>query len=119
MPGLGWIRLQSLHVDGVRVGIYPHEKDGPQSIVIDLGLFTDFSKAARSKKIKDTIDYDVVAAEARKLARVRYYPLIESLAEELAAMLLARFKVRKVTVEVKKPGALAPGSVSVAVERGR
>ena len=109
----------SLHVDGVRVGIYPHEKDGPQSIVIDLGLLTDFAKAARSEKIQDTIDYDRVAAEARKLARARYYPLIEALAEELAAMILTRFKVKKVTVEVRKPGALAPGSVSVAIERGR
>jgi dihydroneopterin aldolase len=119
MPSFGWIRLQSLHVDGVRVGIYPHEKDGPQSVVIDIGLYVDLAKAARSEKIKDTVDYDAVATMARELARARYYPLIESLAEGLAAMCLKRFKARKVAVEVKKPGALAPGAVSVQIERSR
>jgi len=115
----GWIRLQSLHVDGVRVGIYPHEKDGRQSIVIDIGMFTDFGRAVASERIQDTVDYDAVAALARDLSRARYFPLVEALAEELAQAVLARFPVQRVTIEVHKPGALAPGSVSVAIERQR
>ncbi|MBI5508884.1 MAG: dihydroneopterin aldolase [Deltaproteobacteria bacterium] len=119
MPRYGWIKLQNLHADGVRLGIYPHEKRSRQSIVIDVSLYTNLSRALDSEKIADTVDYDRVAAVARELSRARHYPLIESLAEALATTLLDRFKPRRVVVAVTKPGALAPGSVSVSVERGR
>jgi dihydroneopterin aldolase len=115
----GWIRLKGLHVDGVRVGIYPHEKNGPQSVVVDLGLWVPIRPAADSEKITDAIDYDAVAELVRDISRRRYYPLLESLCEKMASALLERFGATRVALEVAKPGALAPGSVSVAIERER
>ncbi len=115
----GWIRLQGLHVDGVRVGIYPHEKDGPQSVVVDVALWVPVRAAAESEKIDDAVNYDTVAERVRSLSRARYYPLLETLCEKMAAALLEHRGVERVAVEVTKPGALAPGAVSVAVERSR
>lgn len=115
----GWIRLKGLHIDGVRVGIYPHEKKDGQSVVVDLGLWAATHAAAESEQIEQTIDYDRVAALVRELSRKRYYPLLESLCEKIAAALLESFPVDEVAVEVAKPGALAPGTVSVAIERKR
>ena len=114
-----WIRLRDLHVDGVRLGIYPHEEAGQQSVVIHLGLWVDIGAAADSERIVDTVDYDAVARSAREVSRARYYPLLESLSERLAARILEEFKPLKVEVEVAKPGALAPGTVSVFIERAR
>jgi dihydroneopterin aldolase len=115
----GWIRLKGLHVDGVRVGIYPHEKNGQQSVVVDVSLWVAVRPAADSENIEDAIDYDGIADLVRGISRKRYYPLLESLCEKMAAALLERPGIERVAVEVAKPGALAPGGVSVAVERSR
>ncbi|MFC1609356.1 dihydroneopterin aldolase [Myxococcota bacterium] len=115
----GWIRLKQLQVDGVRVGIYPHEKDGPQSVVFDVGLWAPVRPAANSERIDDTVDYDAVAELVRGVSRKRYYPLLEALCETTATALLHEFGVDRVAIEVTKPGALAPGAVSVAIERSR
>lgn len=115
----GWIRLQGLHIDGVRVGIYPHEKRADQSLIIDAALYCELGKAAKSEQIAHTIDYDRVAELIRTTARERYYPLVETLVDRLLARILESFPAKRVTVEIQKPGALAPGSVSVAMERRR
>ncbi len=119
MERLGWIHLRGLHVDGVRVGVYPHEERSAQSVVVDASLASPIGAAADQERIDATIDYDAVARRLRELCRARYYPLLESLCEKLAAALLAEFGPERVRVEVAKPGALAPGTVSVAVERER
>ena len=115
----GWIRLQRLAIDGVRLGIYPHERDDPRTIVVDVGLWVPISIAAASELISDTVDYDGVAATIREVSRVRYYPLVEALCETLARTLLERFAIDRVSVEVAKPDALAPGTVSIAIERSK
>ncbi len=115
----GWIRLQRLAVDGVRLGIYPHERDNPRTVVVDVGLWVPTAVAARSELISDTIDYDGVAAAVREVSRARHYPLLEALCETLATTLLERFEIDRVAVEVAKPDALAPGTVSIAIERSR
>jgi dihydroneopterin aldolase len=115
----GWIRLEGLHVDGVRVGIHPHEKNGRQSVVVDVALWVPVRRAADSEKIADAVDYDTIAELVRSLSRQRHYPLLESLCEKTAAALLDQPHVERVLVEIAKPGALAPGSVSVTVERSR
>ena len=115
----GWIRLQRLAIDGVRIGIYPHERDDPRTVVVEIGMWVPIATAARTEKIEDTIDYDAVAAHAREVCRRRYYPLVEGLCETLAAELLETFAVDRLSIEVEKPDVLAPGSISISVERSR
>ncbi len=113
----GWIRLRGLQIGGVRVGIYPHERDDPRSIVVDVALWTEVQKAARAEHLADTVDYAAAATRVREVCRARYYPLVETLCEEIARVMLTEFRAGKVRVEVVKPNALAPGDVSVEVER--
>jgi dihydroneopterin aldolase len=115
----GWIRLRSLAIDGARVGVYPHERTATRVVVIDVALWAKTAQAAKSDRLSDTVDYDEVARVTRAIALERHYALLESLAETLAAGLMSRFAADRVSIEVHKPGALALGSVSVAIERSR
>ena len=62
----------------------------------------DFSKAAKSDGIADTIDYFAVTQRLLKFGDGREWKLIEKLAADIADMILAEFKPQSVTVEVKK-----------------
>lgn len=114
----GWIRVRGLRVEDTRVGVYPHERELPRRLTIDVALWTDVASAAASESLRDTIDYDRVIELVQRVCKQRHYVLIEALCEALAEALLAHFPARRVAVEVHKPGAVAAGEVSVAVERG-
>ena len=52
--------------------------------------------------IENTVNYSAVAECAKEFVNQHDYKLIETLAEEMAAHLLAQFNLRKVAVEVRK-----------------
>ena len=117
---IGTTGLKSLQIDCI-VGIYEQERHTPQTVVMDIDLDYDFAAAAGSDAIGDAVDYDVVASGVTELVRRRAFQLIETMAEEAAAMLLARLpQVRKVRLEIRKPAAVPAAACSfVRVERTR
>ena len=117
---IGTTGLQGLRVDCI-VGIYKHEREARQSVIMDIDLDYDFAAAAASDAIGDALDYDDVARAVTELAEHRGFQLIETMAEETAAMLLARFpQVRRVRLEIRKPAAVPAAACSfVRVERAR
>lgn len=117
---IGTTGLQGLRVDCI-VGIYEHERQTRQAVVVDIGLDYDFAAAAASDAIGDAVDYDDVASGVAELAQRRAFRLIETMAEETAAMLLARLpQVRTVRLEIRKPAAVPAAACSfVRVERAR
>ena len=117
---IGTTGLKSLQVDCI-VGIYEHERQTPQTVIMDIDLDYDFAAAAGSDAIVDAVDYDEVARGVTELVRSRAFQLIETMAEETAAMLLARLaQVRTVRLEIRKPAAVPAAACSfVRVERGR
>jgi 7,8-dihydroneopterin aldolase/epimerase/oxygenase len=104
---IGTILLEGLEIACV-VGIYPHERTRER----------DFAAAARTEDVASTVDYCALADALTALARERRYQLIETFAEEAAALLIARFGALRALVKVKKPGAV-PGAdwPAVRVER--
>ena len=116
------IQIRDLAVESI-VGVLPHERTHEQPLVVDLDLHLDTRHAGRSGKIAETCDYDRVAVAVRALLHFRRYRLIEAAAEEVAAMVLALGDVlERVTVEIRKPRALArfgSAGVAVRIERGR
>jgi dihydroneopterin aldolase len=62
----------------------------------------DFSSPARSDNIVHTIDYFAVSQHLLKFGDGRCWKLIETLATDMADMILFEFKPESVTVEVKK-----------------
>lgn len=117
---IGTAGLQGLRVDCI-VGIYDAERTTRQSLLVNVELDYDFAAAAASDAIGDTVDYDDVARAVTELAERRAFHLIETMAEETAAMLLARLPVlRRVRLEIRKPAAVPAASCAfVRVERMR
>ena len=85
-----------------RVGVPDAERAQPQRLLLTVELESDFSAAAKSDSIVDTIDYYAVTQKLLKFGEGREWKLIEKLAADIAAIILAEFKPPAVTVEVKK-----------------
>ena len=117
---IGTTGLKRLHVDCI-VGIYQHERENTQTVLVDIEIDYDFGPAAASDAIADAVDYDDVAASVTTLIQSRQFQLIETMAEEAAAMLLDRIqKAVAVRIEIHKPAAVPAASYSyVRVDRAR
>ena len=103
-----------------RVGVPDVERATAQRLHLNIDLEFDFSAAARSNDIADTIDYYAVTQRFLKFGEGRSWKLIEKLATDIANTSLIEFKPAAVTVEVKKfiiPEARYV-SVTVAKRRG-
>ncbi len=85
-----------------RVGVPEAERVKPQRLLLTVEMNCDFSAAARSDDIHDTIDYFAVSQRLLKFGEGRSWKLIEKLATDIADMVLTDFKPQSATVEVKK-----------------
>ena len=84
------------------VGVPDAERAQPQRLLLTVELESDFTAAAVSDGIADTIDYYAVTQRLLKFGAGREWKLIEKLASDIADVILAEFKPQSVTVEVKK-----------------
>jgi dihydroneopterin aldolase len=110
------IHLRGLDLPA-RIGVPDEERAGWQNLRLDLVLRTACRFEAMADDIQATPDYAAVAARVRALAAERPRRLIETLAAELAACLLAEFPVVSVSVEVRKR--VLPGCDEVSVKLTR
>jgi FolB domain-containing protein len=118
MQTLDRLRIRDLLVRA-HVGVTAAERDKLQDIVISVTLHADLSKAARSDRLRDSIDYKTLKLGILKLADTRSYKLIERLAAEVADLALADRRVMQVDVRVQKPCALRFARCSeVEITRG-
>jgi len=101
------------------VGVPDEERAKPQRLLLSVEMDFDFSKAAKSDGIADTIDYFAVSQRLLKFGEWRQWKLIEKLAADIADTILAEFKPQSVTVEVKKFPIPQVRHVSVKVNRSR
>jgi FolB domain-containing protein len=106
--------IKDLKVNGI-LGIHDWERTTPREILINITLYTDTRKAARTDNITDCVDYSTTAKKIRAHAESAARMTVEALANDLAELCLQDPKVRKVLVRVDKPGAM-PEAVSVGVE---
>lgn len=84
------------------VGVPDMERAKPQRLLLTVELESDFSAAAKSDAIADTIDYFQITQRLLKFGDGRTWKLIEKLAADIAEAVLAEFKPLSVSVEVKK-----------------
>ncbi len=85
-----------------RVGVPDEERAQPQRLLLTIEMTADFTAAARSDSIADTVDYFTVSQRLLKFGEGRSWKLIEKLASDLAEVVLAEFQPAAVTIEVKK-----------------
>lgn len=106
--------IQDLKVRGI-LGIHDWERVTPRDIIINIALYTDTRRAARTDDIADCVSYSDVARKVRAHAESAARMTVEALANDIAKLCLQEPKVRKVIVRVDKPGAV-PEAASVGVE---
>jgi dihydroneopterin aldolase len=97
----------------VQIGVPDEERAGWQTLRADLELRLRGRVEAFGDEIEATVDYDAVARQVRALAAERPRKLIETLAGEIVAALLARWHLAAVTVTLRKR--ILPGVDHVAV----
>jgi dihydroneopterin aldolase len=115
---LDTIFLRDLRVRTI-VGIWEWERRLPQVVSIDLDMATDIRRAAGSDDIGDTLDYKSVTNRIRAFVADSRFQLIETMAEQIAAIIIDEFKVPWVRVAVHKPWAIRGSrDVGVEIERG-
>jgi FolB domain-containing protein len=116
---VGKVLINDLVVRGI-IGVNEHERESPQEVVINLGLFTDLRHAGATDDIADCVDYQLVADKVRAHAESARRFTVEALAADIATIGLAEPGVERVVVRVEKPGAVRScRSVGVEIERAR
>ena len=99
------ILIKNLHAHGI-IGVYNEERITPQAMLINITLYTDTGKAARSDDLADCINYDALSQKIRQHAETARRLTVEALAEDIAKFCLQEEGVKKVKVRVEKPEAL-------------
>ena len=100
-----------------RVGVPDAERAQPQRLLLTVELESDFTSAAKSDGIADTIDYYAVTQRLLKFGEGREWKLIEKLASDIADTVLKEIKPQSVFVEVKKFIIPQARHVSVSLSR--
>lgn len=102
-----------------RVGVPDEERARPQCLLLTIEMECDFTAAARSDSIADTVDYYALSRRLLEFGEDRSWKLIEKLASDLADLILTEFQPVAVTVEVKKFPIREAKVVSVSLTRVR
>jgi dihydroneopterin aldolase len=117
--GLDKIAIQGISVLGHH-GVGEAEREVGQRLAIDVEMWLDLGAAVATDDIRKTVNYEAVADLVAKAAGEEEFLLLESLADEIARRILAKFAPATVTVRVRKanlPIATRVASVEVEVKR--
>lgn len=110
------ILIHSLELSSC-IGVPDAERAAAQRLTVNLVLEPIRDFTAVGDAIENTVDYFRVCEEVKVLSLARPRCLLETLAEEIAALLLARFSLRAVEVELRKYILPDTAFVAIAIRR--
>jgi dihydroneopterin aldolase len=101
----------------IRIGAYQHEREKAQNVRfnVDVGIIRAPHVA---QDMRDVFSYDVILDGIRMIVAQEHIALIETLAERIAALILAQQRVVSVTLTIEKLD-VGPGAVGVEIVRKR
>jgi dihydroneopterin aldolase len=112
------VYIKELEVETV-IGIYDWERKIRQRVNLDLEMGTDIRKAAASEDIDSTLNYKTVSKRLIDFIEQSEFLLVETMAEEIATIVLNEFPVPWLRLRLGKPGAVRGAKdVGVIIERG-
>jgi (5-formylfuran-3-yl)methyl phosphate synthase len=101
----------------IRVGAYAHEQASEQRVRFDVEA--QISRSARAAEdMRDVVSYDLLTDGIRLVVDRDHIPLLETLAERIAALVLSHPRVLRVRVTLEKLD-VGPGSVGIEITRER
>ena len=121
----GALMKDEIIISGLKVfawhGVYEEEQEKGQNFIINAKFRLDTTTAGESDSLEDSVDYGKICLFINDFMRINRYNLLETVANQLARKLLAKFsQVQSVELEVEKPEAPIPvpiRTVSVKIER--
>jgi len=110
--------IRGLEVRAI-IGVRDWERQLKQTVVLNLEMETDVQAAAATDDLDGTLSYSDVADSLETFVGNSSFQLIETLAEQAAALVMAEFGVRWLRLELIKPRPLSGRHVvGVVIERG-
>lgn len=112
------IFLGGLEIETI-IGIYDWERTQKQTVVLDIEMAFDISKAAETDDINYALDYKTVSKRIISFVEASEYYLVERLIEEIANLIRNEFNVSWLKITLNKKGAIRGASdVGIIIERG-
>ena len=113
------VYVHGLAVDTV-IGIFDWEPKIRQKVVLDVEMAVDISPSAATEDIDRTVSYKDVSDRLTEFVEQSEFLLVETMAEEIAALILTEFPVPFVSIKLGKPDAIANArDVGVMIKRGQ
>ncbi len=113
------IFIHALKTEAI-IGIFDWERQVKQTVIMDIEISADITKAAVSDSIDDTLNYKRIAKRVLTFVEESRFHLVETLAEHIAMLVLEEFGVAWVSLSLSKPGAIRSSrDVGVKLERDR
>ncbi|MEO1932915.1 MAG: dihydroneopterin aldolase [Pseudohongiella sp.] len=111
------VYIRELEIEAI-IGIYGWERKKKQLVSIDLEMGTDITAAAASENIGKTLDYKSVAKCLIDYVGKSEFMLVETLAENIAKIVMEEFSVPYLKLRLGKPGAVTGSKdVGIIIER--
>jgi 7,8-dihydroneopterin aldolase/epimerase/oxygenase len=85
-----------------KVGITEEERVKKQNVIFDIEIFCDLNRAGSTDDVDQTIDYYATKDNIAAMVTKGEFKLLESLAENVASIVLKKIQVSSVSVAVKK-----------------
>jgi len=95
------IIIKGLSVDA-HIGVPDEERAHPQRLLLDVTIEPSINFADLDDQISRTVDYDAASQRITALAAERPRALIETLAHEIADIILKEFPAKSAEVEIRK-----------------
>ncbi len=112
------VYIRDLRVDTI-IGVYDWERQIKQTLSFDLDMATDIRNAAATDDLQYALNYKAVSDRVIEHVENSHPQLIETLAENVANIILNEFQVPWLRLKLSKAGAvLAARDLGVIIERG-
>lgn len=113
--------MDRIHIDGLtfsgKHGVFARERRVEQEFAVEVSFTFDTTKAGKSDKLKDTVDYGAIKECIRETIEGKSHYLIEKLADEIARKILTNKRVGEATVTIRKTAVWDNGIPGVTITR--
>ncbi len=113
------VYIHELRIDTI-IGVYDWERQIKQTLSFSLEMATDIRQAAATDDLQYTINYKAVSDRVIEFVEASQPQLLETLAENIANIIIGEFHVPWLRLQVSKAGAVrAARDVGLIIERGK
>ncbi len=89
------------------LGTYSFERETPQRVLLSFTLWLDFSQAAKTENLQDTVNYAALTEDLKQFIIRSQFFLVETLVTATAERVLNYSPlIRKTEISISKPNAI-------------